>query len=152
MARAKAKKARKAKQARARTAKTGTGAAKTIRGMSLHIGLAQGVFEPPRPGEGSFEQIVVAVDQGVFTGTATLLSILFSLNLILFTFNILPLPPLDGSAIVPLLVTSESAAKFRYYTSQPAVVLIGMMLAWNLFPRFFAPIFRHAMNLLFAGI
>lgn len=39
MARAKAKKAKSAKKAKARTAKAGTSAAKTIRGMSLHIGL-----------------------------------------------------------------------------------------------------------------
>ena len=40
----------------------------------------------------------------------TPLSILFSLNLLLFAFNLLPLPPLDGSAILPGVMSDDIGA------------------------------------------
>ena len=39
-----------------------------------------------------------AAQQGIFV--ASFLGIAFSLNLLLCTFNLLPLPPLDGSAVL----------------------------------------------------
>ena len=47
------------------------------------------------------------------TGAVTPLSILFSLNLLLFTFNLLPLPPLDGSAILPGFMSDDMARRFH---------------------------------------
>ena len=118
-----------------------------IGGIGIRIGLSQGYFVAPD--EWSFASLVGAAAPGVGVGAAKLLSILFSLNMILFTFNILPLPPLDGSAIIPLFVSYESAAKFRYYASQPAFWMIGMMVAWRVFPFVFLFVFAEANRLVF---
>jgi Zn-dependent protease len=125
-----------------------------IAAVSLKIGLEQGYFVVPD--FRSFRDIersalVEAAELGTAVGAAKLLSILFSLNLMLCFLNLLPLPPLDGSAIVPLFVSHEGAAKFRFYASQPAFWMIGMMVAWNLFPKIFNPIYDRALSLLYQG-
>jgi len=40
---------------------------------------------------------------------------LFSLNLLLATFNLLPLPPLDGSAAPALVMHEDSARKLQSF-------------------------------------
>ena len=56
--------------------------------------------------------IIRATPDGTLAGVATLFSILLSLNLLLFTFNLIPLPPLDGSSIIALLLSSERAVSY----------------------------------------
>lgn len=118
-----------------------------VAAVAIKIGLAQGLFVLPE--DFSFSSVVDAAAPGAAVGAARLLSILFSLNLILFTFNLLPLPPLDGSAIVPLLLSHEGAAKFRHYAAQPVFWFIGLMVAWNVFPRIFFPIYFRVLEMLY---
>jgi len=47
-----------------------------------------------------FTTLTVAFEEGTATSVATLVSILFTLNLVLFVFNLLPVPPLDGSTVL----------------------------------------------------
>jgi Zn-dependent protease len=120
-----------------------------LAGIALRIGIEYGFFVE---GFDGISQIVEAAQPGVAVGAAKLLSILFSMNLILFTFNLIPLPPLDGSAIIPLLLSHEGAAKYRHYAAQPAFVLIGMIVAWNVFPRLFFPVFIRAITFVYTGM
>jgi Zn-dependent protease len=120
-----------------------------LAGISLRIGIEYGFFVK---GFDGISQIVEAAQPGVAVGAAKLLSIMFSMNLILFLFNLIPLPPLDGSAIIPLLLSNEGAAKYRHFAAQPAFVLIGMVVAWNVFPRLFLPVFARALTLVESGI
>ncbi|MEX2187676.1 MAG: site-2 protease family protein [Pirellulales bacterium] len=117
---------------------------------ALKVGLEQGFFVIPKDLR-LFDPtaVVEAAGPGAAIGAAKLLSIMFSLNLILGVFNLLPLPPLDGSAIVPLLISREGAAKYRHYAAQPAFWMIGMLIAWNIFPRVFFPIFITARNAIY---
>jgi Zn-dependent protease len=71
--------------------------------------------------------------------------------LILFLFNLLPLPPLDGSGAVQLLMSTESALKFTEFVRQPTFGFIGIILAWNLFDYIFDPIHLLSINLLYPG-
>ncbi len=120
-----------------------------LAGVALRVGLVHGFFVAPD--DFGYAQLVDAAGPGVGVGAAKLLSILFSLNMILFTFNMFPLPPLDGSAIIPLIVSYEGAAKYRHYASQPAFWMMGMLVAWNMFPVVFLPIFWRAYALVFSG-
>lgn len=104
--------------------------------VAMRVGLANGFFVMPE--DRDLFQIVDAAGPGVGIGASKLLSILFSMNLILFTFNLIPVPPLDGSAIIPLFISHEGAAKYRHYAAQ--YWMIGMVLAWYLFPRIFLPV------------
>jgi Zn-dependent protease len=81
----------------------------------------------------------------------TLVAIMFTLNLILMVFNLIPLPPLDGSAIWPLLLNPRQLAYYEGFRSQPSFVLLGLIVASSLFSRVFDPVARIAGRILFWG-
>ena len=76
------------------------------------------------------------------------IGILFMLNLLLFAFNLLPVPPLDGSAILPMFMSDAMARRYREILHQPMFSLIGLLLAWKVFPYMFEPIQAVALGLL----
>ncbi len=121
-----------------------------LAGIAIRVGLAMGTFFPPD--RISFTQVASSTDPGLMAAVATFLSVLFSLNLILFAFNLLPLPPLDGSAIVPLLLNDSWAAAWKNFIYQPMMGLFGILIAWNVFPHLFSPIHLLALNLLYPGL
>jgi Zn-dependent protease len=81
-----------------------------------------------------------------------LFAIMFLLNLILFVFNLIPLPPLDGSAIWPLLLSPAALARYLEFRNQPSFVLLGIIVAAGVFPRIFGPVWEVALRLLFSGV
>jgi Zn-dependent protease len=119
-----------------------------ISGMVIRIGLNTGVYVlPVQP---QFERLVEAADPGSLAAAAAgPLSILFFLNLLLFFFNLLPLPPLDGSAVLPAFMSNETAARYNTFLHQPMVSLLGLLLAWRVFPLVFGPIVGFALRILY---
>jgi len=99
----------------------------------------------------SLSSIVGASHDGTMAGVAIFLSILFSLNLLLFTFNLMPLPPLDGSGIIPLLLSRERAVAYMAFIHNSHLSFLGIFLAWNSFGYIFRPVFRTFVNLLYPG-
>jgi Zn-dependent protease len=89
------------------------------------------------------------VEPGVASRLAMLLSIMLILNLVLLVFNLLPLPPLDGSAIWPVLLSPSQLMRYREYAAQPAFVLLGLIVAWRLLDYVFPPVFVRVMWLLY---
>ena len=83
---------------------------------------------------------------GIGPGLATLVSILFSLNLILFIFNLFPLPPLDGSCLYTLVVDEKKAQRIMEFMHQPGLGIIGLLVAWKLFPYVIDPIQLLVLN------
>jgi Zn-dependent protease len=83
---------------------------------------------------------------------AMLLSLLFSLNLLLFAFNLMPLPPFDGAGALGLLMPQSAYLSFKKLSKRPGFRLIGLLLAWNLFPYLFSPLHTAALNLLYPGV
>jgi Zn-dependent protease len=82
-------------------------------------------------------------------GVIEVLLILFFLNLLLFVFNLLPVPPLDGSAILPMAMSDNAARRYRELLHQPMFSLLGLLLAWKVFPYLFDPIQERAFAFLF---
>jgi Zn-dependent protease len=82
-------------------------------------------------------------------GVIQVLLILFFLNLLLFVFNLLPVPPLDGSAILPMAMSDNTARRYRELLHQPMFSLLGLLLAWKVFPYLFDPIQERAFAFLF---
>ena len=119
-----------------------------VSGILLRAGLQTGVFVPPDGFD--FTQLVQGAVH-TWNGPAVALSILFSLNLLLFVFNLLPLPPLDGSAVLPAFLSDSLARRYRELLYQPMFSLIGLLLAWKVFPPLYRPIFRQAIFLLYGG-
>jgi Zn-dependent protease len=117
--------------------------------IGIRVGLAMGAFRMPVSGEFGIAQLVMPVEPGLASGVAVLLSILFSLNLLLFLFNLLPVPPLDGASAVQLVLPEAAARKYREIVFQPMYALIGLIVAWRLFGELFRPIFGVALGLLY---
>ncbi len=57
--------------------------------------------------------VVAATGDGVASAAALLVSAFFTLNLILFLFNLMPFPPLDGSGAIGLLLPESVALASR---------------------------------------
>jgi len=66
------------------------------------------------------------------------LTVLFSLNLLLGTFNLLPFPPLDGSTGIMLFMSEDRAQKYldwvRGNSFGMAGVLVAMVIFYKVFP------------------
>lgn len=121
-------------------------------GLILRVGMGRGIYKPyPVWLLGlKYERLVDAVTPGgLAEAVIAPLSILFFLNLILFFFNLLPLPPLDGSAMLPALMSNENAARYNALLHQPMISLLGLLLAWRVFPYVFQPILSFALGLLY---
>jgi Zn-dependent protease len=120
-----------------------------IAGLLIRIGVWTGTFYAPDTA--NFSVVTAAVDGSWAQGAVIPLSVLFSLNLLLFAFNLLPLPPLDGSAILPGFMSDEAARRFHGLIRQPFFSMIGLLAAWQVFPAISAPLQTLALNLLYPG-
>lgn len=121
-------------------------------GLILRLGMNAGIYKPfPMWIYGfKYERLMEATTPGGLADAAIgPLSILFFLNLILFFFNLVPLPPLDGSAVLPAFMSNETAARYNAFLRQPMMSLLGLLLAWKVFPYVFRPILSFALNLLY---
>ena len=118
--------------------------------IAIHIGLWIGVFA--HPDSAGFTTIVQAAKPGAMDGAATLLSILFSLNLLLGFFNLLPVPPLDGFGVVGLFLGEAAGRRFQEFGSQMGMFsILGLVIAWKIFDPIFDPIFTFALRALYPG-
>ncbi len=112
-----------------------------VAAVLIRAGVWTGLFYAPD--SASFTAVTAAAAGSWAAGAVMPLSILFSLNLLLFTFNLLPLPPLDGSAILPAFMSDGLAERYRAIIHQPIFSMISFLVAWNIFPLIFAPICRR---------
>jgi Zn-dependent protease len=120
-----------------------------VSGLLIRIGIWRGIFYPPD--FANFTAVTAAVPGSWAAGAVTPLSIFFSLNLLLFAFNLIPFPPLDGSAILPALMGDDMARRFHDFIRQPMFSLIGLLAAWRVFPVISDPLQLLALNLLYPG-
>jgi Zn-dependent protease len=121
-----------------------------VAGLLIRAGMAAGQFAPPE--RLSFTQVTASTGPGLAAGAAVPLSLLFSLNLLLCLFNLLPLPPLDGSAVIPALLSPSAAERYSGLMSQPYMSLLGLVIAWQLFTPLYLPIQLAAVGLLYPGV
>ena len=118
-----------------------------LSGIGIRVGLATGGFTPPMEGL-SYAHLVEAPAGGALGGLAALLSVFFSLNLILFLFNLLPLPPMDGSGVIQLLLPEDVSRRWQLTIRQPLVGILGILVAWRLFGYVLFPVFAVGLQLL----
>lgn len=131
--------------------------------LVVRVGLVAGWF---RPGEniivsagsvkllGGFEfsdVVTAASDSPLLQMAAMFLSVMFALNILLMIFNLIPVPPFDGSA-VPLLFLSGSAAEsWQQFLWTPTAQIIGFIVAFKGFGYVFWPLLTKAVNILYLG-
>jgi len=117
--------------------------------VAIRIGILAGALM--KPGSARFTRVVAAAHPGPFEGVATLFSIMFSLNLLLAFFNLLPIPPLDGHGAICLLFTEDFARRFTKATHNPSLAMIGLLIGWKVFRYLYDPLFVMALNILYPG-
>ena len=119
--------------------------------LVLRGGYVAGIFHAPDTV--SFGQLAAVDAAGPLRSVAFLLGAFFSLNLLLALFNLLPLPPLDGSGVVPLFLEEETARRYQAALwSNPMLGWVGLLVAWQVFGYLFHPVFLGAVNLLYPGV
>ncbi len=116
--------------------------------LGIRAGMLMGYFHAP-------DQITFNQITGATTGPANsisiLLSIIFSLNLVLLVFNLIPLPPLDGSSILTFFLSDQAARRYNATIQEPSYRLIGLIIAWNLLDFILGPVHTIALNILYPG-
>jgi Zn-dependent protease len=117
--------------------------------LAIRAGMFLGYFS--MPSAVSFTHITEASGPGIAGFAATFLSIIFLLNLLLGTFNLLPVPPLDGNTGITLFMSENSALKFINWSRSQGFGMIGLLLAWYAYDRMFPFIFRFALAALYPG-
>jgi Zn-dependent protease len=116
-------------------------------------GLELGYFVAPR--EVTWSQLVgpAAGEPGSLAAfLAQGLSVLLSINVILGAFNLVPLPPLDGSAAIALVLPEAAAGRIRALARSPQFSLFGLLFVYLVFPRVIAPIFHLLVRVVHPGV
>lgn len=105
--------------------------------LGLRVGLATGWLHHSSTGE-------------LNLGVVALLAF-FSLNLLLGTFNLLPLPPLDGSTAIVLFMSERSAQRYLDWLRGSSYAMLGLLVGLLVFRYFYAPVENFATDLLLRG-
>lgn len=120
-----------------------------LAGLAIRAGMLFGIFHAPE--SITFEQVTSASSPGFANSASVALSIVFSLNLILFVFNLIPLPPLDGSEVLSPLLSERAAERYAQLMQQPGIRIIGLVVAWRLLDVVLNPLHLLALNILYPG-
>lgn len=109
-----------------------------VAGLSIRIGRGMGFFQPS-------EGLLAASGDAVLT----LLGIAFFLNILLGTFNLLPLPPLDGFTAIGIFLPESTAAKLEEFRQTAGMFqIVGLLVAWQIGGYFFGPVYAIASAIL----
>ena len=75
------------------------------------------------------------------------------INTILMVVNLIPIPPLDGSGALPLILPERWTQQYqRLLWGQPGLAWLGILIAWQVFGAIFRPVFLFAVNLIYPGV
>jgi Zn-dependent protease len=116
---------------------------------AIRAGIALGHFVPPSFISGVRLSQLALAPNGEPTFLTSALSIFFVLNLLLGTFNLLPVPPLDGHAGIMLLMNERLALRYLDFVHQGSFALVGLLIAWQVYGRIFEVVFFFGLKLLY---
>ncbi len=105
----------------------------------MKVGMAAGLFETPLSDFGLSQWVRPSAGYAAVLElgfAAHMLSVVCSLNLLLMMFNLLPIPPLDGSAVITLLMPSRMAEQWTDLVSMPGARFAGLFVLFQLSPGF----------------
>lgn len=116
----------------------------------IRAGIFLGFFEVPDYVNVGY--VVMGASEGWSSTLASLLSIIFCMNLVLFVLNMIPLPPLDGRELLTFFISEDKARAYQETLHQHSnMMFIGMIAAWHLFGPVFEVIFLTVVNLVYPG-
>jgi len=116
--------------------------------------LSAGVFVPPA--SAGFDHMVAAPPgtppESLAHALAFCLSVALNLNVLLFLFNLIPLPPLDGSGIAQGLLPGSIGGILEAFSRYPMMTIVGLLVAWRLFDHIYPPAFDLLLALLHPAV
>ena len=115
--------------------------------LAIRVGMIFGFWIPPETI--NYAHVIEPSGSGALSILASFINVFFSLNLLLFIFNLLPVPPLDGSGIIPLFLSEEKARGYFDLVHNRSFSLIGLIVAWNIFDYVYSPLHLAFINMLF---
>jgi len=114
--------------------------------LFMKVGIVLGFFSAPFYPDA--EHLVVARNADWLYVLARFASIAFYLNTILFLFNMLPVPPLDGWSVLKLILPNAMLSIHKKIGEIPAMRWGGILVAWLIFPKIGRPILSFAEHLI----
>jgi Zn-dependent protease len=102
--------------------------------IGLRVGLSSGWLTSPETRNLNF--------------AGTVLYVFFTLNLLLGTFNLLPLSPLDGSTGIMLFMSETTAQRYLDWLRGSSYAMLGLLVAILGFPYIYGPIAAVAIRVL----
>ena len=111
----------------------------------LRGGLMAGWFVAPE--SVNFDSIAEVAGQTGPAFVTTLLSVLLVMNVFLCVFNLLPLPPLDGAAVLNGFLPERHAVRLMDLQSNAMMSMVGLLIAWRVFPFVTEPLFAALLRL-----
>jgi len=118
--------------------------------LLIRLGIEWNVFTAPFSLSPS--RLADAVNAGVFDVVAKMLSVILSLNLLLCVFNLLPVPPLDGSSVVLLFMPQDTAVRYYDALRSPLLRMVGLIIAIHFIGGLLPILVRGAGNLLYPHV
>ena len=118
-----------------------------VAAIVIRVGVTASVFTTPS--SIFFSQVTEAVNSGPAQAVAFVVSVFFSLNLVLLILNVIPVPPLDGYGALPLVLPARAFKAYRDFSRQPMIGWVGILVAWKIFGYLYHPIFLFAVNVLY---
>lgn len=119
----------------------------------INIGVLAGVFYAPATINFADVTAATAGRDSLWYGIGYFLGAVFALNLLLCVFNLLPIPPLDGSAAMVLLLPEKIVGRYQELVSfNVHLSWVGIFVAWQVFDGLFDPLFTIAISLLYPGV
>jgi Zn-dependent protease len=116
----------------------------------LRLGLATEIFVSPER-VNAHHMVESANSNALLTGFGELLSVLLVLNVLLFVFNMLPVPPLDGGSALSGVLPERLTPALRAVTGNPVLSMFGLLVAWQAFPTVAWPIVKTLIRLVHPG-
>jgi Zn-dependent protease len=113
--------------------------------------LAAHVFQYAAQG-GNAHYVEVAGGSGArspLSALAFALGVMLKLNVVLFLFNLIPIPPLDGAGVLSGLFPQQFGSLYARMRQMPAFEFLGLLIAWRVFPYLAAPAFQAVLGLLY---
>jgi Zn-dependent protease len=119
-------------------------------GLLIRLGYEWGALGPSYPM--TMSSLAVSAGGGPMAWAAQLLSIFLSLNLLLCLFNMIPLPPLDGSNAPLLLLPAAAARRYSEVLRHPVLRYAGILIASRLIPPILPRLLPAVTGVLFASM
>lgn len=117
---------------------------------ALRFGMQAALWVPADPLSIDRLMLPLQPDGGAVDGLARLCSLMLFLNVLLFFFNLIPLPPLDGAAVVAGLWPAARRLRDAFHASGFGG-LIGLAVAIYATRWAFGPLYGALLDLLFRG-